>query len=304
MAANLAERRTTARERPRERAQEGHAFVGIDSGLQCINEFLNGLMPDEVTTLAADTSIGKTALACEIALNVMKAGNPVGFFPLEMTKEQLFQNFTRLHGNLEPEDYRKGRLSGTEVDQLQKARAELRTMPITVYDRGPYTLDRIRAAMMHREQVQHVDLWVIDYLQRIRMDRGDKTELSRLTAEIRTLSQQLHTHILLLSQFSWRTRDRPDRRPQIGDMKGSSSIEQDSVNVVLLYRPGFYDAVRQGTRKSDLPALNRSAELIFAKTRQGPTGERPITWVPERGYYTDFTDFVAIEEQGRARLSR
>ena len=274
-----------------EKALLGLAYRGMDSGFSSLNNYLNGLCPDEMTVLAADQSVGKTTLALEMALSVAKAGGTVGIFSMEMTRGQVGRVLVRLQGDLDPELYRKGRLGGQQAANRDAARIELGEMPITVFDQVPYRIKQIEAAMKHREARGHVDLWVIDYLQRIRMDDGDEREIGLITGDLKGLSMELHTHILLLSQFSWRTRERPDRRPRMNDMKGSSSIEQDADNVVLIHRPGFFDEVRRVVEKKEGPEgvgkLMRHAELIIGKTRNGPTGAEEIAWVPERAYFTD-----------------
>jgi replicative DNA helicase len=274
-----------------EKALLGLAYRGIDCGFSRLNYYLNGLCADELTVLAADQSVGKTTLALSIALTVASAGNAVGLFSLEMTQAQVGGVLVRLQGDLDPEQYRKGRLEGQQASDRDTARLDLRGMPITVFDQVPYRIEQIEAAMKHREAKGHVALWVIDYLQRIKMNDGDEREISLVTAALKGLTMELHTHILLLSQFSWRTRERPDRRPRMNDMKGSSSIEQDANNVVMIYRPGFFDEVRtQVEKKKGVEGVNklmRHAELIIGKTRNGPTGAEEIMWLPEKAYFTD-----------------
>ena len=279
-----------------EKALQGLAYRGIDTGFAKLNHYINGICPDEMTVLAADQSVGKTTLAICIALSVARSGGAVCNFSLEMTKGQIGRVFVRLQGDLDPEQYRKGRLETREADERDAARYELQKMPITIYDEVPYRIEQIEATMRHRESREHVDLWVIDYLQRIRMEDGDEREIGLITATLKQLSMELHTHVLLLSQFSWRTRERTDRRPRMNDMKGSSSIEQDADNVVLIHRPGYFDEVRKAAERKDGPegvrAVMRHAELIIGKSRNGPTGAEEIMCVPERDYFIDKPEII------------
>jgi replicative DNA helicase len=279
-----------------EKALQGLAYRGIDTGFAKLNHYINGICADEMTVLAADQSVGKTTLAIEISLAVARSGGAVCNFSLEMTKGQIGRVFVRLLGDLDPEQYRKGRLGQKESDERDAARHALQQMPITIYDEVPYRVAQIESTMRHRENRSHVDLWVIDYLQRIRMDDGDEREIGLITATLKQLSMELHTHILLLSQFSWRTRERTDRRPRMNDMKGSSSIEQDADNVVLIHRPGYFDEVIKSVEKKDGPGgvreLMRHAELIIGKSRHGPTGAEEIMWVPERAYFIDKPEII------------
>jgi len=279
-----------------EKALQGLPYRGIDTGFATLNHYINGICADEMTVLAADQSVGKTTLAIEIALSVARSGGAVCDFSLEMTKGQVGRVFVRLQGDLDPESYRKGRLEKREADERDAARHDLQQLPITIYDEVPYTIASIESTMRHRENRGHVDLWVIDYLQRIRMEDGDEREIGQITTTLKQLSMELHTHILLLSQFSWRTRERTDRRPRMNDMKGSSSIEQDADNVVLIHRPGYFDEVRKAAERKDGPEgvrnLMRHAELIIGKSRNGPTGAEEIMWVPERAYFIDKPEII------------
>ena len=219
-------------------------------------------------------------------------GYHVAGFPLEASQGQTGHLLTRIVGRLNGERFRKGALTQQEEAARLDAEARVRLLPITLFDRKPISLDQLRASMLHMEARRHVDLWIIDYLQLITSD-GSDAQLNQITSALRSLSLSLHTHVLLLSQLSRKPEDRPDRRPSIADLRGTGGIEQDCVNVTLIYRPGFYPELVAAMKKKDpdkVEDLLRRVELIFSKTRNGPTGSTPpqeIEWDGETASFYD-----------------
>lgn len=280
-----------------ERYRRGVHFAGVDSGFDSINRALNGICPEEMTALGGRPSLGKTTLAWEVGLTVAHQGCRVAGFPLESSKAQTGRLLTRLVGGLHAERFRKGALTEAEEAIRLDAQERVRLLPIILFDRKPIALNQLRASMLHCEARHHVDLWIVDYLQLVQSD-GSDAELNQITSALRSLSLSLHAHVLLLSQLSRRPEDRNDKRPSLSDLRGSGGIEQDSVNVILLHRPGFYPELmalarkraEQGKDPDAVEDLLRNVELIFAKTREGPTGSTPageVEWDADTASFRD-----------------
>jgi replicative DNA helicase len=217
-----------------------------------------------------------------------------------MSRRQVGGLLLRLQANLRPDGLRKGNLSDDGVGRLGVADTALRGMPITLIDEVPMSIDQVRGAMMNLEAMGHVDLWIIDYLQLITNDASD-SELDVITRVLKTLTLELGTHVLLLSQLNRDCERRQDKRPSLADLRGSGGIEQNANNVVLVHRPGFYpELLREARRRAKengkdegeaAQKLQEHVTLIFTKTRNGPTGEtNGIKWNPERARFEEGLD--------------
>ena len=164
--------------------------------------------------------------------------------------------------------------------------------PLRIDSNANRTVSQIAAMARRMKRREGLGLLIIDYLQLITSD-GSDAQLNQITSALRSLSLSLHTHVLLLSQLSRKPEDRPDRRPSIADLRGTGGIEQDCVNVTLIYRPGFYPELVAAMKKKDpdkVDDLLRRVELIFCKTRNGPTGSTPpqeIEWDGETASFYD-----------------
>jgi len=278
-----------------EARKSGREYVGEDSGFSTLNHFLNGIQPSRLTVCGARPGTGKTTLAAEVAVHLANQGKRVGIVSLEMAQADVGALLTRVRGDLDPEAFRKGNLSPDQLEALKQASGELRAMPIKTFHQVPATIDNILGSMEHYEARGHVDFWVIDYLQRIAMSKGDDGEIGAVCRAITDFKLRHNTHVWLLSQLSRKTEDRPDHRPRIGDMRGSGFIEQEADALFLIHRPGIYeDIVKQiekGGDPNELDSLMRLTEIIVAKNRYGPQGseKQRVVWVPERSYFTEET---------------
>ena len=282
----------------KERYASDQKFSGMDCGFPWINKMLNGLMPNRLTVCGARPMTGKTTMAAEMAVHLALKGHRVGWCSLEMSKPDVGGLIARIVGELDPEDFRKGKLDEAGLERLDQAQRDIRSLAITIFCQVPATIDQVIGSMEHLEARSHVDFWVIDYLQRIAMQRGDEAEIGTCCRQITDFKLRHHTHALLLSQLSRKTEERPDHRPRIGDMRGSGQIEQEADHLFLLHRPAIYeDVVRAIQKKVDsgnkdrsaLDNLHRHVEIVIAKNRFGPVGAKAdkITWVPERAYFTE-----------------
>ena len=283
-----------------ERHLQGIPYAGIDLGFREVNDFLNGACPEEMTVGAARPSIGKTTLFWQLALHAARNGSRVAGISLEMSRRQVGGLLLRLQAGLRPEGLRKGNLSDEAVQRMGVADGELRAMPITVVDQVPMDIDQVRATMLGIEAMGHVDLWVIDYLQLITNDASDG-QLDIISRVLKTLTLELSTHVFLLSQLNRDCERRSDKRPSMADLRGSGGIEQNANNVVMIHRPGFYpELIRECRRRAKengndagdaVAKLIGHVELIFTKTRNGPTGEtKGVAWNRDRARFEEALD--------------
>jgi len=279
-----------------EATRSGKEYVGHDSGFHVFNRFFNGIMPSRLTVSGARPGSGKTTLAAEVAVHLANNGLRVGFVSLEMSKADVGGLLARIRGDLDPEAFRKGKLEEDGLMRLSEADRELRAMPIKTFYQVPATIDTILGSMEHYEARGHVDFWVIDYLQRISMTKGDDAEIGAVCRAITDFKLRHNTHIWLLSQLSRKTEDRPDHRPRIGDMRGSGFIEQEADALFLIHRPAIYEDIVRNIFKSKgaegVAQLQRLVEIIVAKNRFGPGGSEKngMVWTPERAYFTEVTN--------------
>lgn len=279
-------------------AAAGRTYAGMDSGFRELNDTLNGLCRGELTVLGGDTSTGKSTLAKQIAYAVMRAGGPVGYITQEEPRERVGMRMACLAAgsSVDPNLARRGKLGPSSLAAFGDAMGSLSRLPWWVYDQAR-TMDQVEHEMRSRTGVA---LWVIDHLHRTR-GRGENVheQLTDVVERCKDLALELDCHVLLPAQLH-RVKDRPDRRPRLEDLRGSGSIEEHADNVLLIYRPGRYDHLREGARKKDLEAKgdgnalrNLLAEVLILaeKTRYGPIGTVPLTWRSDVALFADLARF-------------
>lgn len=254
---------------------------GVTTGFSGINEITCGFQPSDLIILAARPSMGKTALATNIVRNIARNGTCL-FFSLEMSKVQLGLRFVSGESGVSAQAIRKGRVTQTDFTMLVSATKRLGEMKILVDDRGGITPDQIVETIRQVITNNSVSLVAIDYLQLIGRPgtRNTAEEIGFVTAELKNAAKRFNIPILLLSQLNRDLESRGgDRRPQLSDLRGSGSIEQDADVVAFLYRPEVYFPD---------PSLAGKAEFIVAKQRSGPTGTVPLLFDGKTMNFRDF----------------
>lgn len=283
---------------------------GVTVGLDCIDESLLGLFPNELLILAGRPSMGKTALARAIAFACARK-NPsekVAFFALEMDRRQVSRrNLSQLtyeagHG-IAYRDMKRGRdLTGEQRAHLAEASARVPENMI-LDDTATLSIEHIERRLIALSRKGKVRLAVIDYLQimdltdLLRQGVNLTTALGMVTSRLKRLAKQLGMSILLLSQLSRKCEDRDNKRPQLSDLRDSGSIEQDASSVLFTYRDSYYlerEGPKRGQSRDEhdmaIAASHRVMEVICGKSREGPIG---IT----RQIY--LAEFDVIENMGR-----
>jgi replicative DNA helicase len=250
---------------------------GVPSGFHDLDDKLAGFQKSDLIILAARPSMGKTALALDIARNVAKKGIPVGVFSLEMSSQQLIDRLLAAEAHVDSWKLRTGRLStDDEFRRISDALDTLSKIPLFIDDEASNNIMQMRA-MARRMQAEHgLGLLIVDYLglmvPRQKTDNivQQMTEISR---SLKGLAKELDVPILALSQLSRAVESRHDRRPKLHDLRDSGSIEQDADVVMFIYREDMYN---ENTDKQNI------AEILIEKHRNGPTGKLQLYFNPEK----------------------
>lgn len=264
----------------------GKVVTGIPSGYIDFDRVTGGFQPGSLTILAARPSMGKTALALNIAQHVaIEQETPVLIFSLEMGAEQLLQRLLAAEARVNIHDMRTGTFPQGDWDILSDAAGKLATAPIYIDDSSFLsTLDLRARARRFKAQHDNLGLIIVDYLQLMSLARrveNKQQEVAEISRSLKGVARELNVPVLALSQLSRAVEQRQDKKPQLADLRDSGAIEQDADLVVFLYRKGYYEADKEE---------NNVAELIVAKHRNGPTGTIQLLFMKE---YTRFENLAS-----------
>jgi replicative DNA helicase len=249
---------------------EGRRITGLATGYSGLDNETAGLQPSELVILAARPSMGKTALALNIAENVaVRNREPVAIFSLEMSKESLLLRLLASQSRVDAHKFRTGHMNRDDWGKITTSLAELGEAPIWIDDSASSTVLEMGAKARRLKRDRGLSLMIVDYLQLVvpttnRRTSNRQEEVSGMSRALKGLAKELKVPILVLSQLT-RAPEREERKPQLADLRESGAIEQDADVVMFINRPNFY--------KTDLPDEERAkSELIIAKQRNGPTG--------------------------------
>ena len=305
-------------------------LTGVASGLFQLDQLLGGLHRSDLLILAGRPSMGKTALATNIAFNAARAyreehgedGKPkavdgavVGFFSLEMSSEQLATRMLAEQAEVPSEKIRKGELISSDFDKVLSVSQELEHLNFFIDDTPALSIAALRTRARRLKRTHGLGLLVVDYLQLLNPSGKSRQEnrvqeVSEITRGLKTLAKELDVPVLALSQLSRAVEQREDKRPQLSDLRESGSIEQDADVVMFVYREEYYLTRSEPSRRaeeSDQKFNERheawkqrceqtygKAEVIVAKQRHGPTG---IVRLAFEGQFTKFDNLPADEER-------
>ena len=260
---------TTARfEKYLQDAEQGVHWEGIKTGFVDIDEYFDGFALGENIILAARPSMGKTALALNIASNAAKAGVQVSFFSMEMSKERLADRLLCAEAQVDAKRMRTRKLTEAEVFRLEEAYNTLLELPIHIYD-GSMNTAQIRSSLA---RVQGKGLAVIDFLTLL-TDHPTLSAHERygtIAKTIQSMAAAFKMPILTLAQLNRKVEDRQDKHPMLSDLRESGNLEEAADKVIFIYRDDYYSGKNKGV-----------AEIICAKNRDGETGAVELTWRPE-----------------------
>jgi len=265
---------------------QGKVVTGIPSGYIDFDRITGGFHPGSLAILAARPSMGKTALALNIAQHVAIAQKtPVLIFSLEMGAEQLLLRLLGSEAKVNIHDMRTGVFPEGAWDELVKAAGTLNEAPIYIDDSSFLsTLDLRARARRFKAQYPNLGLIIVDYLQLMSLSRrveNKQQEVAEISKSLKGVARELNVPVLALSQLSRAVEQRQVKKPQLADLRDSGAIEQDADLVVFLYRKGYYNE-----NESD----DNIADLIIAKHRNGPTGTVQLLFFKE---YTRFENLAS-----------
>jgi replicative DNA helicase len=283
---------------------------GVTTGFTDLDAKLGGLHPSDLIILAGRPSMGKTALATNIAVNAAKVcrlqraddgtmttaeGAVVGFFSLEMSREQLATRILAEQAKIPSDRIRRGKVDEDKFVDLVRASSTLEALPLFIDDTPALSISAIRTRARRLKRQRHLGMIVIDYLQLITPSPGANhenrvQELSEITRGLKALAKELHVPVLALSQLSRAVEQREDKRPQLADLRESGTIEQDADVVMFIFREEYYVQRQQPNAHATdrdgidryekwqrrLEAVANKAEVMIAKQRHGPTGNVPL----------------------------
>ena len=272
--------------------REGH-LSGIPTGFTDLDQLLGGLHKTDLIILAGRPSMGKTALATNIAFKIASENsidnenkkNVVGFFSLEMSSEQLATRILAEDSSISSEKIRRGEMNSNDFQQILKSSSKLGNLPLFIDDSPNLSIAALRTRARRLKRKHNLDIIVIDYLQLIRpsVSRPDNRvlEIAEMTRNLKALSKELNIPVLCLSQLSRQVEQREDKRPQLSDLRESGAIEQDADVVMFVYREEYYLERKEPTPGSEdyqkwqekMGKIHNISEVIVAKQRHGPIGK-------------------------------
>ena len=277
----------------------GGSLAGISTGLVDMDKKLGGLHPSDLVILAGRPSMGKTALATNIAFNVANAyklgrmpdgsegavmGGVVGFFSLEMSAEQLAARIISQVAKMPSEQIRRGDMTEQEFRRVVEAAKSLESCPLYIDDTPALPISQVAARARRLKRTHGLDVLVIDYLQLLKgasKDGNRVQEVSEITQGLKAIAKELNIPVIALSQLSRQVESRADKRRQLSDLRDSGSIEQDADVVMFVYRdeyykerekPGDHELEKMAQWQSVMEQVQGNAEVIIGKQRRGPIG--------------------------------
>lgn len=284
-------------------------ITGLTSGFIDLDRTLGGLNKSDLIILAGRPSMGKTALATNIAFNAAFAGangsnegGNVAFFSLEMSSEQLATRIMSQECAIPSEKIRRGEIRDEDFSKIVEVNKKLTNLPLFIDDTPALTVSALRTRARKLKRQHGLDLIVIDYLQLLigsdnRRNENRVQEITEITRSLKALAKELDLPVLALSQLSRAVEMREDKRPQLSDLRESGSIEQDADVVMFVYREEYYESRKApdaGTDKyiewqNRMARVYNTAEVIIAKQRHGPIGSVHLYF---DGKYTKFDNLA------------
>ncbi len=269
--------------------------TGVPTGFIDLDRKTAGLHPGNLIIIAGRPSMGKSALAFNIATRAARSGRRGMFFSLEMSAEELATREQASLAGIPSERIRRGELDDAEFRALIAAQEELREIPLTVDADSALTVSALRSRVRRAKRKAGVDLVIVDYLQLMRSSAearryGNKVqEISEITRGLKQLAGEMKVPVIALSQLSRQVEQREDKRPTLADLRESGSIEQDADVVMFVYREAYYVEKAEPMKKTGeaqeafdirfadwaehMSRVRNMADLYVAKQRQGPVGK-------------------------------
>lgn len=268
------------------KAGESKGFLtGITTGFEHFDRLTAGLQPSDLIIVAGRPSMGKTALALNMGYNAAKSTKKgIAVFSLEMSRQQLGIRLLGFESRIDATRLRTGRLNKDEWQELIDSADRLSEIPIYIDDSSAISVLEMKAKCRRLKKRGELGLVIVDYMQLIQGRRSAESrqlEMSEISRGLKGLAKDLDIPVMALSQLNRKVEDRPNKRPQLADLRESGAIEQDADVIVFIYRDEFYNPQSEESRNI--------AEIIIGKQRNGPTGSVKLTFLKE---LTRFENFI------------
>ena len=264
-------------------------IVGVPTGLKDLDDRLGGLHKSDLLIIAGRPSMGKTALATNIAFNASKKiqddnrQSCVAFFSLEMSSEQLSTRILAEQSRIKSNDIRRGRISEDQFDKFLETSKNIAELPLYIDETPAISIAALSNRARRIKRIHGLDLVVVDYIQLMRATNtkdGRVQEISEITQGLKAIAKELSVPVVALSQLSRAVEQRDDKKPQLSDLRESGSIEQDADVVMFVFREAYYlerkepqpATVDHAEWQSKMNDVANRAEIIIGKQRHGPTG--------------------------------
>ena len=264
-------------------------IVGVPTGLTDLDDRLGGLHKSDLLIIAGRPSMGKTALATNIAFNAAKKiqedgrKSTIAFFSLEMSSEQLSTRILAEQSRIKSNDIRRGRISEEQFDKFIETSKNISELPLYIDETPAISIAALSNRARRIKRLYGLDMVVVDYIQLMRAANfkdGRVQEISEITQGLKALAKELSVPVLALSQLSRAVEQRDDKKPQLADLRESGSIEQDADVVMFVFREAYYlerkepqpATIEHAEWQSKMNDVANRAEIIIGKQRHGPTG--------------------------------
>ncbi len=285
--------------------QNEEGIVGVPTGLTDLDSRLGGMHKQDLVIIAGRPSMGKTALATNIAFhaakNIEKKGNKstVAFFSLEMSSEQLSTRILSEQSRIKSNDIRRGKVSEKEFEKFIETSKNIVDLPLYIDETPAITISALSNRARRIKRLFGLELVIVDYIQLMR-SAGKKEynrvqEISEITQGLKALAKELDVPVLALSQLSRAVEQRDDKKPQLADLRESGSIEQDADVVMFVFREAYYQerkepnlgSIEHAEWQQKMNEISNLAEIMISKQRHGPTGNVKVEF---EAMYTKFKD--------------
>ncbi len=280
-------------------------IVGVPTGLTDLDDRLGGLHNQDLVIIAGRPSMGKTALATNIAFhaakNIQDKGlkSSVAFFSLEMSCEQLSTRILSEQSRIKSNDIRRGKISEEQFDKFIETSKNISELPLYIDETPAISIAAISNRARRIKRLFGCELVVVDYIQLMRAtnirNEGRVQEISEITQGLKAIAKELNVPVLAVSQLSRAVEQRDDKKPQLSDLRESGSIEQDADVVMFVYREAYYlerkeprpATVEHAEWQAKMNEISNLAEIMIGKQRHGPTGNINVEF---EAMFTKFRD--------------
>ncbi len=285
--------------------QSDRGVVGVPTGLKDLDEKLGGLHKSDLIIIAGRPSMGKTALATNIAYSAAKnildnkEKSSVAFFSLEMSSEQLSTRILSEQSRIPSNDIRRGKVSEEQLNNYIETSRNIYDLPLYIDETPAITISALSNRARRMKRLFGLNLIVVDYIQLMitnsNKNDGRVQEISEITQGLKAIAKELGVPVIALSQLSRAVEQRDDKLPQLSDLRESGSIEQDADVVLFVYREQYYlekkqpklGSIEHAEWQSKMNDVNGLADIIIGKQRHGPTGNIHVEF---EAMYTKFKD--------------